>query len=194
MAPSSIASSVVSPDMPLYNSLNMNNGTMQTYYAVFETKLGWMGLAGSEAGLRRVLLPQPFPQAVSRLLAMEMPGAVLDSTPLGDLPNRFMRYFRGEPVTFGDKLDFAGATPFTRAVWEATRFIPYGQTQSYSWVAQQIGRPLARRAVGQALSRNLFPIIVPCHRVVGQNGSLRGFSAGLEMKKRLLDLEASGPR
>ena len=165
---------------------------MRICYTVFETELGWMGLAGSADGLWRIILPQPFSEAATRLLAGDLPGALPDATPFGDLPHRLRRYLRGEHVSFGDKLDLAGATPFTRAVWQATRLIPYGQTQSYTWVAQQAGRPLARRAVGQALARNPFAIVVPCHRVVGRDGSLRGFRGGLEMKQRLLELEDAG--
>ena len=165
---------------------------MWVCYTVFETELGWMGLVGSAAGLRRIILPQPSSEAVPRLLARDLPGVMPDPSPFGDLPHRLRRYLGGEPISFGDKLDLAAATPFTRAVWQATRLIPYGQTQSYTWVAQQIGRPLARRAVGQALARNPFPIVVPCHRVVGKDGSLKGFRGGLEMKKRLLNVEASG--
>jgi len=162
------------------------------FYTVFETELGWMGLVGSADGLRRIMLPQPFEEAVLRLLARDLPGANADPTPFGNLPHRLRRYLGGEPVSFDDKLDLAGATPFGRAVWQATRFIPYGQTQNYAWVAQQIGRPKASRAVGQALAGNPFPVVVPCHRVVGKDGGLRGFRGGLELKKRLLDLEASG--
>jgi len=151
-----------------------------------------MGLLGSADGIRRITLPQPSSEAVLRLLARDLPGAIPDPTPFGDLPHRLRRYLGGEPVSFGDKLDLAGATPFTRAVWQATRLIPRGQTQSYTWVARQAGRPFACRAVGQALARNPFSIVVPCHRVVGKDGSLTGFGGGLEMKKRLLDMEASG--
>ena len=160
-------------------------------YTHFETKLGWMGLLGSRAGLRRVVLPQPSPEAVLDLLVRGLPGAIPDPAPFGDLPLRLGRYFGGQPVPFGDELDLRGATRFGSDVWQATRLIPYGDTQSYSWIAQQIGRPKAWRAVGQALARNPFPIVVPCHRVLGNDGSLRGFGGGLEMKKGLLRLEAS---
>jgi methylated-DNA-[protein]-cysteine S-methyltransferase len=76
-------------------------------------------------------------------------------------------------------------------VWEITRLIPYGETRSYAWVAEQIGQPRAVRAVGQALGKNPLPIIIPCHRVITSNGKLGGFGGGLEMKKRLLSLEAA---
>ncbi len=94
-------------------------------------------------------------------------------------------------ASFPDELDLSTATPFQRQVWEKTRLIPYGETRSYSWVAEQIGKPGAARAVGQALGRNPLPIIIPCHRVVASDGKLCGFAGGLGMKRRLLSLEAS---
>ncbi len=164
---------------------------MGVCYTHFETELGWMGLSGSRAGLRRIVLPQPSPQAVLDLLVRGLPEATPDPTPFGDLPLRLRRYLGGEPLPFGDELDLTDATPFSSDVWQATRLIPYGETQSYSWIAERIGRPKALRAVGQALARNPLPIVVPCHRVLGRDGSLRGFGGGLEMKERLLELEAS---
>jgi len=164
---------------------------MWVCYTHFETDFGWMGLIGSATGLRRILLPQPSPEAVLHLIAQNSPKAIADPAPFGDLPDRLRRYFAGEQVAFTDALDMAGATPFSRAVWQATRLIPYGETRSYSWIALQIERPEAWRAVGQALAKNPFPIIVPCHRVLGKDGNLCGFSGGLEMKKRLLEIESS---
>ena len=159
-------------------------------YTVFETAFGWVGLGGSAAGLRHVTLPVSSRETAYRQLALDSPEATSGPAFFGDLPQRLERYFAGEPVVFDDRLDFAGAPAFTKTVWEMTRLIPYGQTKTYAWVAQQIGKPLAPRAVGQALARNPFAIIVPCHRVVGHNGNLVGFAAGIEMKKRLLALEA----
>jgi len=108
-----------------------------------------------------------------------------------NLINRFQAYFSGQKVDFSDTLDYSGFTPFQCAVWEAARRIPYGQTRSYGWVALQVGKPNAARAVGQALGKNPFPIIVPCHRVLAGDGGLGGFSGGLETKKLLLTLEKS---
>ncbi len=159
-------------------------------YILFETGLGWMGVAGSTAGLRRIVLPCPSPEAVLGLTLEGFDQAIADSSSFGDLPRRLERFFEGEVVSFDDELDLVMATPFRRAVWEATRSVPYGETRSYSWVAQHIGKPRALRAVGQALAHNPVPIVVPCHRVVNKNGDLGGFSGGLEMKKRLLEIEA----
>ena len=108
-----------------------------------------------------------------------------------DLTERLKVYFSGHRTTFSDELDLSRATNFQREVWEITRRIPYGETRSYTWVAEQIKKPRAVRAVGQALSKNPLPIIVPCHRVVTSDGKLGGFSGGVEMKRCLLSLEAS---
>ena len=98
-------------------------------------------------------------------------------------------YFAGRRSRFELPLAAAG-TPFQRAVWDALREIPYGETWSYADVAQHIGKPRAVRAVGAANGRNPLPIIVPCHRVVGANGTLTGYGGGLENKRILLDLES----
>ena len=103
---------------------------------------------------------------------------------------RFKVYCRGQKAAFPDQLDLSRATPFQCQVWEATRLIPYGETRSYAWVASQVKRPEAARAVGQALGRNPLAIIVPCHRVIASDGKLCGFGGGLEMKEHLLHLEA----
>ena len=159
----------------------------QVSYAIIDTKLGWIGVVGSEVGLCRLTWPQASPEAVAGLLCLE--GATADASIFGDLPERLRRYFRGERVLFPDKLDLRNATPFKRAVWGLTRSIPYGETRSYIWVAGELGNPKAARAVGQALARNPLPIVVPCHRVIRSDGGLGGFGGGLEMKKRLLDME-----
>ncbi|MBI4294914.1 MAG: methylated-DNA--[protein]-cysteine S-methyltransferase [Chloroflexi bacterium] len=149
-----------------------------------------MGIAASRAGLLRTTLPQASPEAAQQLLDDLLKTAVPDDGTFSGLANRLRRYFEGEPVDFEDALDPEGASQFYRQVWQATRSIPYGETRSYAWVAREIGRPRASRAVGQALGRNPFPIVVPCHRVLGSDGSLCGFGGGLEMKRRLLEIEA----
>ncbi|NEA49944.1 methylated-DNA--[protein]-cysteine S-methyltransferase [Streptomyces sp. SID10815] len=97
-------------------------------------------------------------------------------------------YFAGELKEFTLELSLAG-TPFQRRVWDALRRIPYGETRSYGQLATALGAPGASRAVGLANGRNPVGIIVPCHRVVGADGSLTGYGGGLPRKKRLLDFE-----
>jgi len=97
-------------------------------------------------------------------------------------------YFVGKRQTFTLLLDLKG-TLFQKQVWDALTGIPYGKSVSYTQIAEQIGRPAAVRAVAQAISKNPCLILVPCHRVLGKNGTLTGFSAGLDIKIELLKLE-----
>ena len=97
-------------------------------------------------------------------------------------------YFEGKRRSFSIALDMRG-TSFQKNVWEALLAIPFGETRSYRDLAKKLGNPEATRAVGAANGRNPIPIIVPCHRVIGSNGKLTGFAAGLETKARLLELE-----
>jgi len=98
-------------------------------------------------------------------------------------------YFAGERKHFDLSLLLEG-TDFQKTVWTALRQIPYGETISYKQLAQRIGKPRAVRAVGAANGANPIPIIIPCHRVIGNDGSLTGFGGGLPLKKRLLELES----
>ena len=149
-----------------------------------------MVLGSSENGLQFSTMPQPTRKAALARVNYLMVGAVEDPAAFKDLPLRLQSYFEGDPVDFFEKLDLERATSFQQSVWSAARCISYGEVRSYSWVAKQVGKPRACRAVGGAMARNPLPIIVPCHRVVAHDGGLGGFSAGLELKKRLLDLEA----
>ena len=97
-------------------------------------------------------------------------------------------YFAGERTTFDVPLAPEGA-PFEREVWRALEEIPYGETVSYGEIARRVGQPTAARAVGTANGRNPIAVIVPCHRVIGANGSLTGYGGGLERKRLLLELE-----
>ena len=114
-----------------------------------------------------------------------------EDRPLLDrLENQLNEYFLGKRRSFDLPLRMVG-TGFQTAVWEALRSIPYGETRTYGEVAEAIGRPGAGRAVGAACGRNQLLLLIPCHRVVGKNGSLTGFSAegGLRTKRALLELE-----
>jgi len=162
--------------------------------AAFPTDLGWMGAAVSPRGLAMLTLPRPTRQAALDDLRARYPTAEMaDEAILGDLPQRLRRYLAGERVDFPQALDFTGGTPFQQQVWQALRRIPAGETRSYGWVAAAIGRPKAARAVGQAVGANPINIVVPCHRVVGSDGSLTGYGGGLPLKQRLLDLERHQP-
>jgi len=164
--------------------------TQELYYSIFNTAAGWVGILGSTAGLRRITLPRHSASEIHRLLGDSIKQAAPSPDRFQYLIERLRAYFAGHKADFPDSLDLSGATAFQREVWERTRLIPYSETRSYTWVAEQIGKPRAVRAIGQALGRNLMPVIVPCHRVLAANGELGGFSGGLEMKRFLLNLEA----
>ncbi|MBI2771849.1 MAG: methylated-DNA--[protein]-cysteine S-methyltransferase [Burkholderiales bacterium] len=100
-------------------------------------------------------------------------------------------YFAGARTRFDMPLDLQGGTPFQQSVWQALLAIPPGQTTSYGTLSQRIGKPAAVRAVGAAVGRNPVSIIVPCHRVLGTDGSLTGYAGGLERKSALLQLEGA---
>jgi methylated-DNA-[protein]-cysteine S-methyltransferase len=117
----------------------------------------------------------------------EMFGAP-DPAPFTEVISQLEQYFAAQRTDFDVPLTLAG-TPFQRSVWAALREIPYGETMSYSQLAERIGRPGAARAVGLANGRNPIGIIVPCHRVVGATGSLTGYGGGLSRKRYLLDFE-----
>ena len=99
-------------------------------------------------------------------------------------------YFKGEAKHFKQKIKFVKGTPFEQKVWLALNEAPYGETRAYKWVAERIGSPKALRAVGQALKKNPLPIILPCHRVIASDGSIGGFSCGVEIKRWLLRHES----
>ena len=160
-------------------------------YVTFDTEMGWVGISGSTRGLRRITLPQPSAQEACQRLGDGIKQASWSPGYFQDLIKQLKMYFSGHKTTFPDKLDLSGATTFQHEVWQATRLIPYGETRSYTWVANQINKPRAVQAVGQALARNPLPIIIPCHRVLTVNGELGGYSGGVKMKRRLLQLEAS---
>jgi len=164
--------------------------TQELYYFIFDTPAGWVGILGSTTGLLRVTLPRRSTREIQQLLGISPDRATLSPHRFQDLMERLRAYFAGHKADFPDRLDLSAATTFQREVWKATRLIPCGETRSYTWVAEQLKKPEAVRAVGQALGRNPLPVIIPCHRVLASNGGLGGFSGGLEMKRFLLHLEA----
>ena len=155
----------------------------------FNTEMGWVSILGSVQGVLGITLPQPSQQQARELLGNRISCAPASPHLFDSLVERLKNYLSGSRVDFPDRIDFSGATSFQRMVWKATRLIPYGETRSYAWVAGQVNKPGAARAVGQALGRNPLPILIPCHRVIRGDGSPGGFSGSLEVKERLLYLE-----
>ncbi|UCB43520.1 MAG: methylated-DNA--[protein]-cysteine S-methyltransferase [Dehalococcoidales bacterium] len=158
-------------------------------YTVFQTDAGWMAVMASERGLVRATLPRASSEDALKALGEYTHKATRTDDRFVDLAARLQSYFRGGKPSFPDKLDLSKSTPFQQAVWEGARRIPYGETRSYGELAEEVGRPGAARAVGQAMSRNPVAIVIPCHRVIASGGKLGGFGKRLDLKWSLLSLE-----
>ena len=152
------------------------------FYTTIESPVGALLLAGESNALRRVSFEN------GKRTTPAQPDWKLDKEPFSEVIRQLQAYFRGELKEFDLPLAMEG-TEFQLRVWNALRAIPYGETISYARLAERIGNPKAVRAVGLANGSNPIPIIVPCHRVIGSDGSLTGFGGGLSTKKMLLELE-----
>ncbi len=161
---------------------------------IIDTPIGPLGLAASPVGLRAV----DFDATPSRVPPSSSPSSVDPAAKriLNQAADELDRYFRGTLTHFSVPLD-AGGTDFQQRVWTRLVQIPFATTTTYGAIATSLGDPKATRAVGLANGRNPIPIIVPCHRVIGADGSLTGFGGGIPRKEWLLDHErrtAGAPR
>jgi methylated-DNA-[protein]-cysteine S-methyltransferase len=173
--------------------------------SVFNTPWGWMGLSFSARGVRMIVLPKSSRRAVEfalRRQAASLNGSTSVAEPLSRRTSRFptlvneaqaqlLSFMEGRRSTLDFPIDLSSGSSFQRRVWRAILRIPYGRVRSYKWVAARVGGHRYARAVGHALGANPAPIIVPCHRVVTHDGSLGGFSGGLQIKRKLLALEGT---
>ncbi len=166
----------------------------QAKYHLVESPMGWVGMVRNGRGLTRLSL-KPTVEEVLEDLGGALNGA--DDDPGGFAPTLecLRRYFDGDANALNAiELDLQTAPPFFAAAWEACRRIPPGETRSYQWLAAEAGRPRAARAAGQAMAKNRWALVIPCHRVIGSDGDLHGYGAGgLRVKARLLQLEKAAP-
>ncbi len=153
------------------------------YYCYLDSPIGELLLAGDDDALSLVSFPE------GSMRRDPDPDWIYNEKPFAAARQQLTEYFAGERREFDLPLKLSG-TEFQLSVLHALQQIPYGETTSYSDVAERIGRPKAVRAVGAANGRNPIPIIVPCHRVIGSHGDLTGFGGGLDTKEALLRLEA----
>ena len=149
---------------------------MKFYQSILKIDLGNITLTFSDEGLHTIHLNE------------NNENVVFELSKNNEYLTQLKEYFAGKRKQFDLPLILIG-TPFQRKVWEYIQHIPYGKTQTYSDVAQEIGHPNSSRAVGNALHVNPIPIIIPCHRVIRSDGGLGGFGLGIDVKQKLLDLE-----
>jgi methylated-DNA-[protein]-cysteine S-methyltransferase len=152
-------------------------------YATFDSPIGELLVLGDGRAVRGLYM-----QEGRQGLAVQ-PGWIRDDEPFAAARAQLGEYFDGRRAAFDLSLELVG-TPFQRRVWRALQEIPYGETVTYGQLARRLGRTAASRAVGAANGQNPISVVVPCHRVVGADGTLTGYGGGLERKRFLLDLEA----
>jgi methylated-DNA-[protein]-cysteine S-methyltransferase len=166
-------------------------------FALFDTAIGRCGIAWGERGIAGVQLPEAGESETRARMLHRFPtaGEAIPPPEVQRTVDGIVALLRGEESDLsGVALDMDGVPAFHRRVYEAARVIPPGNTLAYGEIAARIGAPGAARAVGQALGRNPFPIVVPCHRVLAAGGKIGGFSAqgGIDTKRRMLAIEGRG--
>lgn len=150
--------------------------SIDSFYDTFDSPVGALYLIFAGEALCGIDFTKP----------VDLPRKRSHSIPLH---KELKEYFKHGKDDFNQAISFTKGTEFDHSVWMALKEIPFGETRTYKWLAGKIGRPNAFRAVGQSLGRNPIPIILPCHRIIESNGSIGGFSAGIDIKRRLLEIE-----
>ena len=161
-------------------------------YDVLGSPLGPLWVAIGPKGVTTIHYGlEPSESELRRLVRVYGPGVVPDHRRSSRLARELEQYFNGKRREFDIEVDLSGLTPFQTKVLAATAKIPFGAVSTYQAVARRAGNERASRAAGGALNQNPIPIVVPCHRVVGSNGSLVGYAGGLDTKRRLLAIEGA---
>ena len=163
---------------------------------IFETALGWVAIAATERGIVRTSLPEPtLDIALKAISDIENGSPIVPNHALNEAKQLLIRYCNGESVALDTiPVDSSSWTPYAQRARAACRTIPRGEFRTYAWLAQQAsGNPKSARAAGRAMATNPAPIIIPCHRVIGSNGNLRGFGGtiGIPLKARFLEMEGA---
>ncbi|MEI8104965.1 MAG: methylated-DNA--[protein]-cysteine S-methyltransferase [Actinomycetes bacterium] len=169
-----------------FRTAALHEGLIDVCFDIVASPVGELFVAATTNGLCRISYTV---DGADEALAKAF-GLRLLRLPLDDVRRELDEYFEGRRRTFDLPLDLRVA-PFHEAVLRELALVPYGQVDTYGHLAARVGRPKAARAVGAAMNRNPIPIVLPCHRIVGSNGSLTGYAGGLEIKRALLALEGA---
>jgi methylated-DNA-[protein]-cysteine S-methyltransferase len=166
-------------------------GLLDVAYDLAETPVGTLLVAATDRGLCRVSF-DPQPEREAAWLAQAFGVRVLRAAkPVEAVRRQLDEYFEGKRTHFELPVDLRPSAPFSREVLQRLARVPYGEVTTYGALARAAHRPQAARAVGTVMNRNPIPIVLPCHRVVGANGSLVGYGGGLDRKRQLLTLEGA---
>ncbi len=164
-------------------------GLLDAGYDVVDSPIGPLLVAATERGIVRISFSAGGEGELETLARVVGPCVLRSSRAVDGVRRELDEYFAGSRRAFDLEIDLRGAAPFTIEVLGELARVPYGETSTYGALAARVGRPKAARAIGMVMNRNPVPIVLPCHRVVGANGSLVGYAGGLEIKERLLRLE-----
>ena len=177
----------VTPELDArFREAALREGLVDVRYDVVPSPVGELFLAATPRGLCRI----SYTVAGQDEVVASRFGARVLRAPLDDVRRELDEYFDGRRRRFDLALDLRVA-PFHEAVLNELARVPYGQVDTYGHLAKLVGRPRAARAVGVVMNRNPIPIVLPCHRIIGANGSLTGYGGGLDNKRRLLELEGA---
>jgi methylated-DNA-[protein]-cysteine S-methyltransferase len=177
----------VTPDLDArFRDVAVREGLVDVRYDIVDSPIGDLMVAATEFGLARIYFdPEGQEDELARIY-----GVRVLRSPLDNVRRELDEYFAGSRTAFDLPLDLRVA-PFHAEVLRELALVPYGRTSTYGTLAANVGRPRAARAVGTVMHRNPIPIVLPCHRIVGANGSLTGYAGGLDVKRRLLELEGA---
>ncbi len=157
--------------------MKQNRSEVSAHYDTLQSPVGELYLVFNQSALIEVRFEKP-----AGMVHRQSKSSIQAREELGE-------YFTTGRMSFALKTEFAEGTEFEQEVWRTLAKIPYGETRTYKWIAEQIGKPHAARAVGSALGKNPIPIIYPCHRIIESDGSIGGYTPGVDIKRRLLEIE-----
>lgn len=157
--------------------MKQSRSDLNDYYDRLQTPIGTLYLVFRASALINISFDKPL-----AVIPKQTKNSSLAKKELSE-------YFELGRRDFNFRTAFIDGTEFEKEVWESLKEIPYGETRTYKWLADKIGKPLASRAVGNALGKNPIPIIFPCHRIIESDGAIGGYTPGVDIKRRLLEIE-----
>ncbi|NJD57033.1 MAG: methylated-DNA--[protein]-cysteine S-methyltransferase [Nitrospirae bacterium] len=157
--------------------MKQSRSDLSEYYDILRSSIGTLYLIFCSSSLTGISFEKP-----SGIISRQTKHSIAAKKELGE-------YFLDGRMEFSIKTSFAEGTEFEKEVWAVLADIPYGETRTYKWIADKMGKPHASRAVGNALAKNPIPLIYPCHRIIESDGSIGGYTPGIDIKRRLLEIE-----
>lgn len=174
------------------NRFTLSDKKAELFYSVFLTCAGYVAIISNEKGILELFLPEENYDDVVNKIKKRYPYITekKDGELFDKIKEKILSYFKEEKVDFSDiPVDLSQYKELTQKVFEIVRTIPFGETRTYRWVAEQLNNTKITRVIGKILNSNKIPIIIPCHRIIKSDGEIGGYSYGLEWKIRLLKIE-----